>query len=53
MTIPCDLTDIIDEIISDLNISEDLQEDARREGHRAFCENRDIKAAIRYWLETQ
>ena len=29
------------------NISEDL-----KEGHRAFCENRDIEAAIQYWLET-
>lgn len=53
MEIPCDLTDIIDEIISELNIPEHLKEDARREGQFAFCENRDIEAAIHYWLEAQ
>ena len=52
MEIPCDLADIINEIISQFNIPEDLKEGASREGHRAFCENRDIEAAIQYWLET-
>ena len=53
MEAPCDLTDIIDETISALNIPEHLKEDAHREGHLAFCESRDIEAALRYWFETQ
>lgn len=50
---PTDLSDIIDDIITELNIPDQHKEDAAQEGHLAFLENRDIKAAIRYWWDTE
>jgi len=47
------LSEIIEGIVSGLDIPEELTDQARREGHIAFCEKRDIKAAISYWLEQQ
>lgn len=46
-----DLSDIIDDIISELNIPDQFRDDALREGHTAFYENRDVRTAISYWWE--
>jgi hypothetical protein len=48
---PCDLGDIVDDIITELGIPDLHKEAARREGHLAFFEGRDIKEALRYWWE--
>jgi hypothetical protein len=47
--VPCDLADIVDELIAELGIPDLHKEQARREGHLAFFEDRDIKEALRYW----
>lgn len=50
---PCDLQEIIDEIISELKIPEQFHEDASQEGHLAFYERRDLQAAIQYWWQQE
>lgn len=47
MMTTCDLSEIIDDICDELGIPH--SEQAQREGHIAFTENRDIKQALIYW----
>lgn len=51
-TVITDLSDIIEDIIKELGVPDSLKDQARREGHFAFTENRDIEAAIRYLCES-
>lgn len=52
MEAPCDLADIIQDIIQDLNIPTEYHLKALLEGHRAYHENRDIEMALRYWWDS-
>jgi len=47
------LAAVIKKAVSDLKIPYQFRESARQEGYLAYCENRDVAEALRYWWEKE